>query len=132
MRSISVAVPVPFLDLLTYSVPDGIALPPVGGRVRVPVGTRVVTGCVIESPSEATAGEFKDVIEVIDQEPLLPPDVVALCRWVAEYYLAGVGDAIGAAMPPGARRKATSFKTKRVAAVTALGRWGRESFFEDN
>ena len=81
----------------------------------------VVTGCVVEYPSEANASELKDVIEVLDHEPLLPPDVVALCRWVADYYLAGVGDAIAAAMPPGARRKATSFKTKRVAAVTALG-----------
>ena len=58
---------------------------------------------------------------MLDDDPLLPPDVVALCRWVADYYLAGVGDAIAAAMPPGARRKATSFKTKRVATLTALG-----------
>jgi len=121
VRQISVAVPVPFLDLLTYNVPDGIALPPVGGRVRVPVGTRVLTGCVIEYPDGTSAGEFKDVIEALDHDPLLPPDIVALCRWVADYYLAGVGDAIAAAMPPGARRKATSFKTKRVAAITALG-----------
>ena len=131
MRQISIAVPVPFLDLLTYNVPDSIALPPVGGRVRVPIGSRVVTGCVIEYPSEANASELKDVIEVLDHEPLLPPDVVALCRWVADYYLAGVGDAIAAAMPPGARQKATSFKTKRVATVTALGKWGRESFDQD-
>ena len=121
MRQISVAVPVPFLDLLTYNVPDGIALPPVGGRVRVPVGTRVVTGCVIEYPDKTSAGELKDVIEALDHDPLLPPGIVALCRWVADYYLAGVGDAIAAALPPGARRKATSFKTKRVAAITALG-----------
>ena len=35
MRLISVAVPVPFLDLLTYNVPPSIELPPVGARVRV-------------------------------------------------------------------------------------------------
>src|SRR6187549_1362020 len=96
-------------------------IPAVGARVRVPVGTRILTGCIVEYPSDAP-GELKDVIEVLDQEPLLPADVVALCRWVADYYLAGVGDAIGAAMPPGARRKATSFKTMRVATLTALGR----------
>ena len=121
MRKVSVAVPVPFLDLLTYNVPDGLTLPPIGGRVRVPVGSRVLTGCVVEYPSEPGADELKDVIDVVDNDPLLLPDVVALCRWVADYYLAGVGDAMAAAMPPGARRQATSFKTKRVAAVTALG-----------
>ena len=121
MRKVSVAVPVPFLDSLTYSVPDDLPLPPVGGRVRVPVGTRVVTGCVVEHPSGETPGELKNVIEVLDRDPLLPSDVVALCQWVADYYLAGIGDAIGAALPPGARRKATSFKTRRVATVTASG-----------
>ena len=121
MRLISVAVPVPFLDLLTYRVPDGIPTPSVGARVRVPVGTRVLTGCAVEYPTVAPAGDLKDVIEVLDVEPLLPAGVVALCRWVADYYLAGVGDAIAAAMPPGAKRKATSFKTMRVAMLTALG-----------
>ena len=81
-------------------------------RHRLRRGVSVGGGC---------RSELKDVIEVLDREPLLPPDVVALCQWVADYYLAGIGDAIGAALPPGARRKATSFKTRRVAAVTALG-----------
>jgi len=44
---VAVAVPVPFLDLLTYSVPDAMPLPPVGARVRVPVGVRTMTGCVV-------------------------------------------------------------------------------------
>jgi primosomal protein N' (replication factor Y) len=121
VRTVSVAVPVPFLDPLTYSVPDGMPLPAVGARVRVPVGSRVLTGCVIEYPSGPGAAELKDVIEVLDGDPLLPPGVVSLCRWVADYYVAGAGDAIAAALPPGARRKATSFKTTRIAAATALG-----------
>jgi primosomal protein N' (replication factor Y) len=87
----------------------------------VPVGSRVLTGCVVEHPSESDTGDLKDVIAVLDHEPLLPSRVVSLCRWVADYYLAGVGDAIAAAMPPGARRKATSFKTMRVATATASG-----------
>ena len=126
VRRVSVAVPIPFLDLLTYNVPDGLPFPAVGSRVRVPVGSRVLTGCVVEYPSEAPAADLRDVTEVIDHDPLLPADVVALCRWVADYYLAGVGDAIAAAMPPGARRKATSFKMKRIAALTALGKWGAD------
>jgi primosomal protein N' (replication factor Y) len=123
VRQVSVAVPVPFLDLLSYNVPNHIVLPPIGGRVRVPVGTRTLTGCVVEhgSSSEAPTNALKDVVETIDFEPLLPPHIVELCRWVADYYIAGVGDAIASAMPPGARRKPTSFRTHRVAAVTAHG-----------
>ena len=122
MNLVSIAVPVPFLDLLTYRVPEHLALPSIGARVRVPIGTRTVTGCVVEHGVNDTPIEgIRDIGEVIDGEPFVPPHVVDLCRWVSEYYVAGIGDAIAAAMPPGARRQASSFKTRRMAALTAHG-----------
>jgi primosomal protein N' (replication factor Y) len=124
---ISVAVPVPFLDRLTYHVPEHLDLPPVGARVRVPVGSRTLTGCVVGHDADAHEPETtKAIVEVIDREPLLPPRIVDLCAWVAEYYLAGIGDAIAVAMPPGARTRPTSFRTRRVATITAHGLvWGQ-------
>ncbi len=120
MRVVSVAVPVPFLDPLTYSVPEALPFPCTGARVRVPLGTRSVVGCVL---GEAAAGneDLKEIAAVLDAEPFLPPDVVGLCSWVAEYYMAGIGDAVAVAMPPGAREKASRFRTRRVAAITAHG-----------
>src|SRR3990170_7981503 len=47
MRLIAVAVPVPSLDALTYSVPDAFAVPSIGARVLVPLGNRVLTGIVV-------------------------------------------------------------------------------------
>jgi len=127
VRYVSVAVPVPFLDRLTYNVPDHLELPVVGARVRVPVGSRTLTGCVVQQSADASDPEsVKDIVEVLDREPFLPPGVVKLCEWVAEYYLAGIGDAVAVAMPPGARSRATSFKTRQVATVTAHGlAWGQ-------
>ena len=58
MKSIAVAVPIPFLDLLSYAVPDTWPLPPVGGRVRVPVGPRIVTGIVVEHDAPAAGVEL--------------------------------------------------------------------------
>jgi primosomal protein N' (replication factor Y) (superfamily II helicase) len=129
MRQISVAVPVPFLDRLTYSVPEHLDLPPVGARVRVPVGSRTLTGCVVQHDADASAPDtIKDIVEAVDAEPFLPPCVVNLCAWVAEYYLAGIGDAIAVAMPPGSRGRASSFKTRRVATITPHGlSWGQSS-----
>ena len=128
MRVVSVAVPVPFLDSLTYSVPGHLELPSIGARVRVRVGSRTVTGCVVEhgTPEPGTeimepGTEIKDIVEVVDGEPFLPAPIVALCRWVAGYYVAGIGDAIAVAMPPGARARASSFRTRRVATLTAHG-----------
>ena len=128
MAFISVAVPVPFLDLLTYRLPEQLGPAPVGARVRVPLGPRVVTGCVVHEHASGPepAGEMppavKDVIEVLDREPFVPPAVIELCRWVADYYMAGIGDAIGMALPPGARTRASGFKTRRVVTITPEGR----------
>jgi primosomal protein N' (replication factor Y) len=122
MRLISVAVPVPLLDALTYKVPESFPLPQVGARVLVPLGSRTVSGCVIEHAANGDAGaEVRDIVNVVDDEPMLPAAIVELCRWVAEYYMAGIGDAIAAAMPPGAHRRASAFKTRRVVTATAHG-----------
>jgi primosomal protein N' (replication factor Y) len=134
---VSVAVPVPNLDLLTYAVPDGMTPPAVGARVVVPLGTRVVTGIVVEianeqprtsnsepgtSNPELRTHIVKPLREILDSEAFVPPDVVALARWTAEYYAAGVGDTIPALLPPMARGgRADAHKTTRVAAITAAG-----------
>jgi primosomal protein N' (replication factor Y) (superfamily II helicase) len=120
---ISVAVPVPQLDLLTYSVPDDEPLPPVGARVLVPLGSRVVTGIVIEQGRPAEPGiDVKPVRQILDAEAFVPQDVVDLARWTAEYYAAGVGDAIPALLPPMARGgRIDAHRTTRVAAITPAG-----------
>src|SRR5207237_76042 len=47
--------------------------------------------------------------------------VVDRCRWVADYYVAGIGDALAVAMPPGARTRKAAFKQRRVAILTVAG-----------
>jgi primosomal protein N' (replication factor Y) (superfamily II helicase) len=122
---ISVAVPVPFLDLLTYNVPDSVAVPPIGARVRVPVGARTLTGCVVRHDALVEDGtNVKDIAEALDREPLLPPSIVELCRWVADYYVAGIGDALAVAMPPGARREGSAFRKRRIATLSVMGSAG--------
>ena len=62
MPLVSVAVPVPYLDALTYSVPGRGPLPVVGARVRVPVGKRLLVGCVVgQDAAIANGTEARDV-----------------------------------------------------------------------
>ena len=127
-RLVSVAVPVPLLPALTYRVPAGIAPPAPGVRVRAPLGARVVTGCVVGRAAE-DPGATKELVECLDAEPLLPPAVLDLALWVAEYYGCGPGDAVGAAMPPfawtgpaaGAPR-VSAFRTVQAVRLTEAGR----------
>src|SRR6478672_10293140 len=129
MPFVQVAVPVPQLDALTYSVPDEFPDPPAGARVLVPVGKRVLTGVVVSTTerrladggsrlagdcanSEQSAGaanrqtpiasrhEIKPIIDILDSTPFLPSDVLKLAQWVAEYYACGIGEAVATAMPP--------------------------------
>jgi primosomal protein N' (replication factor Y) (superfamily II helicase) len=128
-RLIRVAVPVPALDSLTYSLPAAAPVPPSGARVLVPLGSRVLTGCVVDLDDAAGAvadDQVKNVIEVLDREPFLPADVVKLATWVADYYACGIGEAMATAMPPLAaatsvERAAAAFRTVRVAHLSAQG-----------
>jgi primosomal protein N' (replication factor Y) len=135
MRRVRVAVPVPALEALTYGVPESLPVPAIGARVLVPLGKRVITGVVVaveshdpdsalgdsrskseDSGPESSDRGCKDIIDILDASPFLPPDVIGLATWVAEYYACGIGDAIGAAMPPRAL-----VESERHAQITEAG-----------
>jgi primosomal protein N' (replication factor Y) len=115
---VAVAVPVPGVDLLTYSVPPGWLAPSVGARVLVPVGARTITG-IVTGPVSRVEQRFavKPLIDVLDAEPFLPADVVHLALWVAGYYVSSPGEAIASAMPPRAE-----VESERRIRLTDAGR----------
>ena len=119
-RLVSIAVPVPQLGLLTYSVPRDLDMPDIGARVVVSVGTRTLTGVVIgEAAAADTAYTIKPLTRVLDAHGFLPADILELAKWVSEYYLAGPGATLAAALPPhGLTGRVDRFKTIRVAALT--------------
>jgi primosomal protein N' (replication factor Y) (superfamily II helicase) len=120
---VSVAVPVPALGVLTYRVPADHDMPRAGARVVVPVGPRTLTGVVLgEAAAADTAYTLKPIKQVLDDHAFVPPDVVKLTEWVSEYYVAGPGATLSAALPPhGLTARTDRFKTIRIAALTATG-----------
>src|SRR5688500_5025562 len=120
-RLVSVAVPVPTLDRLTYAVPTGVAMPAIGARVVVPVGSRTLTGVVVgEAAAADTAYVIKPLKSVLDERAFVPLDVIKLTEWVSDYYLAGPGATLASALPPhGLSSRVDRFKTRRIVAVTA-------------
>ena len=115
--TVTVAVPIPRLGLLSYSLPPTLPAPRVGVRVLVPLGGRLVTGCVVPDGEAPVPDEVKPIADLFDAEPWLPPAVVDLALWVAEYYGCGPGEAIAAAMPPRAW-----VASERQATLTGAGR----------
>jgi primosomal protein N' (replication factor Y) len=114
-----VALNVPSGDgLFTYRIPTALGTAEPGRRVLVPLGRRTATGVVLgrsqpqaavgRGPEAASAGDtapapahVRDALRLLDEEPLLTADVVALARWAAAHYVAPLGPALKAALPPG-------------------------------
>ncbi len=99
----AVAVPVPVRRLFTYRVPASLAGSlAVGVRVKVPFGPRTVTGTVVELPAEDPGESVKarEILGLAADDRRLPPEILELTRFVADYYLCSWGEAIETALPP--------------------------------
>ena len=120
-----IALPVAVHGTFTYSVPeelrDGVRL---GSRVEVPLGTKRTTGFVVglsdQPPAEAT--KLKPVRMLLDEdEPALIPEIIGLCRWAADYYLAPFGEMLRVALPANlasrGRREAIFVGTEEMLAA---------------
>ena len=118
-RLVQVALPPPLSRQLTYSVPPELnALVGPGSVVLVPVQQRLVTGFVVADEAgdrELAPGRIRDITQVVDTEAPISAEVVRLCAWLADYYLAPVGAALAAALPPGVRL--TSSRTVQLAVA---------------
>src|SRR2546428_6714045 len=92
--------PVPRHDLLVYRVPEPLR-PRVqpGVRVRVPLGRQTRTGVVASFAAALPPGELRSILDVLDPDPFLPPDLLELCRWTARYYLASLAEVIATIVP---------------------------------
>jgi primosomal protein N' (replication factor Y) len=116
-RYVEVAVPLPVTGTFTYSLPEELEhRAAVGARVLVPFGRRKLTGFVVGRSDETELEDVKDVIEVLDVEPLIDDRMLELTKWVADYYLAPWGEVLKAALPPG-----INMESRRLVRITREG-----------
>ena len=98
-RFCDVAVPVPLDATFTYSIPDEIAEPCVGGRVIVPFREKRLCGIVTELHDREPKFDAKPVLQVLDTIPALTPDLMQLGHWIAHYYIAPIGEVLRTMLP---------------------------------
>jgi primosomal protein N' (replication factor Y) len=105
-RFCEVALPVPLRSTFTYAVPpslNGEEL--VGRRVVVPFRNRAMVGVGLAESDRAPeiAGgkkSIREIAELMDSVPALPPKLIELAQWVSRYYLAPIGETIRAMLSP--------------------------------
>jgi len=99
-----VAVPVPLDMVFTYRVPAD-AVPVVGGRVLVPFRQQRMTGIVVELHDRKPSVTTKTILAVLDTAPVLDVQLLQLGRWIADYYLAPLGEVFRTMLPLNAEFK---------------------------
>jgi len=112
-----VALDLPVPTEFTYAVPDRlrgeVAL---GQRVRVPFRTSSRVGYLVALEGATDLPRVKEISDILDREPILPPDLLELARWISSYYAASLGETIQAMLPGGVRRR-----RPQVAVVVRTG-----------
>ncbi len=109
------------LDALDYRVPPELGAAAPGARVLVPLGGRRSMGIVVARVDAPVRDQLRDVISVLDPEPVLDPALLRLLEWMAEYYLAAFGDALATALP-GVLRIETERMVEAVDGVDSARR----------
>jgi primosomal protein N' (replication factor Y) len=116
-----VALAVPLDMVFTYAIPPGME-PVVGGRVLVPFRQQRLSGIVVElhdRPPQVNTSQvkIKKVIEALDLAPVLDEHLLKLGKWIADYYLAPVGEVFRTMLPLSAE-----FKRAVAYRITDEGR----------
>ncbi|HEX5635576.1 MAG TPA: primosomal protein N', partial [Gammaproteobacteria bacterium] len=102
---LQVAIDTPLYRLFDYLPADSGTPAEPGCRVRVPFGRTFTVGVVmgVSTHSDFPLHKLKHVSEVLDTEPLLPPDMRRLIHWAADYYQHPIGVVAAAAIPKSLR-----------------------------
>lgn len=119
MLYVEVILPLPLDGTFTYSVPDTLA-PQVrmGVRVVVPLGrSKTYTAMAVRTHNDKPEFDTRDIIQVVDDSPVLPERQLRLWQWISTYYMCALGDVFKAALPAGLKAE-DGYRPKTVRCVT--------------
>jgi primosomal protein N' (replication factor Y) (superfamily II helicase) len=118
---IDVALSLPLFRTFSYRVPDGLSgCTEPGARVLVPFRNQKHIGIVMGAAEPREGVKYKDVAAAPDAETVIDAPMLALCKWIADYYIVPLGVALRCALPAlltGAGAPTPSRKTRRVLQI---------------
>lgn len=113
-----VSLPVPLDQPFTYSLPETLQhRVREGSRVVVPFGARKLTGVILRCHDERPSMTAREALRLIDEEPVLNPELLSLGRWIAGYYCAPLGEVLRGMLP-----LAAEIRRGKVWSLTDAGR----------
>ncbi len=101
-RFADVVLPLAVDKAFTYLIPPELEhAAAVGVRAVVPFGRTYAEGLIVKIAEETRVHGVKPLKDIIDGRPVMSGELLTVCRWVADYYLAPLGEVLRAAMPGG-------------------------------
>jgi len=117
---IRVVVNIPGIDaLFDYDVPDRYAGIQQGSLLVVPFRKMRAQAVVVEMNCSSTVIERKEILGILDTEPVLNSDQIALAKWMATHYFSSISDCVHLMLPPGINQLAdVVYSLKRLPAAS--------------
>ena len=115
---VEVSLSLPFSKHLHYRIPEQLkSSVEVGKRVLVPLGKRRVTGYVVALVTKSDISEIREIIDVLDEQPLFTPHHLTFYQWISDYYFSPLGGVIKTALP-----SSINIESKQVISLTEKGK----------
>jgi primosomal protein N' (replication factor Y) len=83
-----------------------------GHRLKVPWGRKTALAYAIEFPEKPQVANCREVIELAGDEILLPPVLIQMARWMADYYCCDFNQALRGMLPDVVRAREDGFKQR--------------------
>jgi len=99
---VDVILPLAIPKQYSYGVPvDLVKEVAFGKRVEVGLKTKLYSGIVASIHNELPAYKTRNIISVIDRDPVITLEQYELWQWIADYYCCTIGEVMGIALPTG-------------------------------
>ena len=92
----------------------------VGTRVQVPFGPRKVLGVVTAMAEESAHAHLKPILKIIGTPSLVTPQVLALARWISDYYCCPLELSLKSVLPEAVRREAAGWRERLLVRALPL------------
>jgi primosomal protein N' (replication factor Y) len=131
---VEVAVGLPVSKTFHYRIPEKMkGSLQMGMRVLVPFKGRKVTGFAIDlldHPPKGIEEKLLEVEDLLDEVPLIDPQMLRFCRWISNYYLYPLGEVIKTGLPPGLQLKSELALSLTQGGMECLTQGGLEPIQE--
>ena len=131
---VEVAIGLPVFKTFHYRIPEKMKDSlQIGMRVLVPFKGRKVTGFsidLLEQPPKGVEEKLREVEDLLDEAPLIDPQMLRFCRWISDYYLYPLGEVVKTGLPPGLHLKSELILSLTQNGMESLTQGGLEPIKE--